>query len=72
MKKRYAVEVDCPNCALGMERAACEVAGVKDAAVNLMTLKMHVTFEDGADPATIMPEVRKRCRKVDADCDVLL
>ena len=33
-----------------MEKAAKETAGVKDASVNFMALKMFVEFEDGASP----------------------
>ena len=32
-----------------MEEAAKKTAGVKDAVVNFMTLKMNVEFEDGVD-----------------------
>ena len=42
MKKTYKIEVDCPNCAAKMEEAARKTAGVKDATVNFMTLKMNV------------------------------
>ena len=48
MKKTYKIEVDCANCANKMEEAAKKTAGVKDAVVNFMTLKMNVEFEDGA------------------------
>ena len=49
MKKTYMIDVDCANCANKMEQAAKETAGVKDAVVNFMALKMTVEFEDGAD-----------------------
>ena len=35
-----------------MEQAAKETAGVKDAVVNFMTLKMNVEFEEGHDAKT--------------------
>ena len=47
MKKTYKIDVDCANCANKMEEAAKNTAGVKDATVNFMTLKMIVEFEDG-------------------------
>ena len=50
MKKSYKIEVDCANCANKMEEAAKNTAGVKDAAVNFMMLKMNVEFEEGQDP----------------------
>ena len=70
MKKTYAIEVDCANCAAKMEDAAKKTAGVKDAVVNFMALKMKVEFEEGADPAVVMPEVLKNCKKVEDDCDI--
>ena len=47
MKKTYAIEVDCANCANLMETAAGKVDGVKNATVNFMTQKMIVEFEAG-------------------------
>lgn len=49
MKKTYKIDVDCANCANKMEEAAKNTAGVKDATVNFMMLKMIVEFEDGQD-----------------------
>ncbi len=46
MKKTYKIDVDCANCANKMEEAAKKTRGVADAAVNFMTLKMSVVFED--------------------------
>ena len=42
MKKTYKIEVDCANCANLMEQAAKNTAGVADAVVNFMTLKMKI------------------------------
>ncbi|MBQ6273377.1 MAG: cation transporter [Oscillospiraceae bacterium] len=70
MKKSYKIEVDCANCANKMEDAAKKTPGVKDAVVNFMALKMHVDFEDGADPKAVMKEVLKACRKVEDDCEI--
>lgn len=70
MKKNYKIDVDCPNCALKMEEAANATAGVKSATVNFMALKMIVEFEDGAEPADVMPEVLKNCKKVEDDCEI--
>ena len=53
MKKTYKIDVDCANCAAKMEEAAKNTAGVKDATVNFMTLKMIVEFEDGCDPKSV-------------------
>ena len=45
MKKTYKIDVDCANCANKMEEAAKNTAGVKDATVNFMMLKMIVEFD---------------------------
>ena len=63
MKKSYKIDVDCANCANKMEAAAKNTAGVKDAVVNFMTLKMNVEFEEGQDAKAVMQEVRKNCKK---------
>ena len=72
MKKTYKIDVDCANCANKMEEAAQKTAVVKDAAVNFMTLKMSVEFEDGADHRAVMQEVLKNCKKVEDDCEIYL
>lgn len=70
MKKSYVIEVDCANCANLMEDAANKTEGVKNAAVNFMTQKMLVEFEDGADEKATMKKVLKNCRKVEDDCNI--
>ena len=72
MKKTYKIDVDCANCANKMEQAAMETAGVKDATVNFMMLKMIVEFEEGQEPKTVMKEVLKNCKKVEDDCEIFL
>lgn len=70
MKKSYKIEVDCANCANLMEQAANETEGVKSASVNFMMLKMKVEFEEGSDPAEVMPRVLANCRKVEDECEI--
>ena len=72
MKKTYKIDVDCANCANKMEEAANKTAGVKNAVVNFMTLKMNVEFEEGAAPKEVMQEVLKNCKKVEDDCAIFL
>ncbi len=72
MKRSYKIEVDCANCANLMEDAAKKTAGVKDAVVNFMTLKMNVEFEEGADPKAVMQDVLKNCKAVEEDCEIFL
>lgn len=70
MKKTYKIEVDCANCANKMEDAAKKTAGVKDATVNFMALKMAVEFEEGQDPKNVMQEVLVNCKKVEDECEI--
>lgn len=72
MKKTYKIEVDCAACALKMEEAAQKTEGVAEATVSFMTQKMKVEFTEGADPAAVMQQVRKNCKKVEDDCEVFL
>ena len=70
MKKSYKIEVDCAHCANLMEQAAKKTPGVADATVSFMALKMTVDFAEGADPAKVMKDVLKACRKVEPDCEI--
>lgn len=70
MEKTYAIEVCCPNCAAKMETATKKVEGVADAAISFVTQKMKVSFAEDADPAAVMPEVLKVCRKVERDVEI--
>ena len=70
MTKTYKIDVDCANCAAKMEEATKKTAGVKNANVNFMLLKMTVDFEDGADEKKVMKDVLKNCRKVEDDCEI--
>ena len=72
MKKTYGIEVDCANCALKMEAAAMQTAGIKDATVSFMTQKMKVEFDEEADVASVMQDVLKNCKKVESDCEIFL
>ena len=72
MKKSYKIDVDCAACANKMEDAAKKTAGVKNAVVNFMALKMDVEFEEGADLKTVMKEVLANCKKVDDDCEIFI
>ena len=70
--KYYEENSDCADCANKMEEAAKNTAGVKDATVNFMMLKMIVEFEDGQDPKAVMKDVLKNCKKVEDDCEIYL
>ena len=72
MKKVFKINADCANCANEMEVVANKAAGVKNAVVNFMTLKMTVEFEDGQDYKSVMKKVREDCRKIDDECEIFL
>lgn len=72
MKKTYKIEVDCANCANLMEDAARKSSGVRTATVNFMTQKMIVEFDEGMEPASVMQNVIKACKKVEPDCEIFL
>ena len=72
MTKTYKIEVDCPNCANKMEAAIAKTPGVAGAAVNFMTQKVRVDFEDGADVTTVMQAARKACKRIDDDFEIVL
>ena len=72
MKKTYKIEVDCANCANKMEEAARKTPGVADAVVNFMTQKMSVEFAEGQQPAQVMQQVQKNCKKVTSDGEIYL
>ena len=72
MKKSYAIEVDCANCARLMEETTAKEEGVASVVVNFMTQKMIVTFAEGADPNAVMKPVLAECKKVEPDCEIEL
>ena len=72
MKKTYAIEVDCANCANLMEEAANKTEGVSKATVNFMKQKMIVEFAEGKDATSVMNDVAKACKRVEPDCEIFL
>ena len=72
MEKTYNIEVCCPNCAAKMEAASQKVEGVAAATISFVTQKMKVSFSEGADPAAVMQDVLKACRKIERDVEIQL
>jgi len=72
MKKTYKIEVDCASCAEKMQDAIKATAGVKDAVLSFMTLKVKVEFEEGTDPDQVMREALKNCKKIEDDMEIIL
>lgn len=71
MSKTFKIEVDCANCANLVEDAAKKVTGVKELSISFMAQKMKVSFEEGADQASVMAEVLKVAQKVEPDFEIL-
>lgn len=72
MKKKFKMEnLDCANCSAKMETAINKIAGVKEATVSFMTQRLVIEADDDRFD-DIIKEVVKACKKVDADCEVLI
>lgn len=65
MIRKFAIEVDCANCAAKMEEACGKLEGVKKVAVNFMMQKLTVDFSDDADVQAVTEMIRKTCKKID-------
>lgn len=63
MKKVFAIDVDCANCANKMEAAAAGTPGVLDATVNFFGQKLTVEIAPGEDEAAVLAALKKRCKK---------
>ena len=70
MKKTYAIEVDCANCANLMEEAAGKTAGVASVVVNFMMQKMTLVADD-ARFDEILDEAQKTIHKFEPDCNII-
>ena len=68
MKKKFAIEVDCANCAQKMEDAINKIEGVT-ATVSFMQQKMTVEAPDDRFDE-LMQEVVKTCKRVEPDCEI--
>lgn len=68
MKKKFAIEVDCANCARKMEEAANKIEGVT-ATVSFMQQKLIVEAPDDRFEE-LMDQVVKACKKVEPDCEI--
>ena len=65
MKKVFRLTgLDCPNCAMKLEKKLNKVDGVISAQVNFMTMRLTIDIEDNNYDA-ILAEVRKEAKKID-------
>ena len=71
MKKKYATEVDCANCAQKVEDAINKVEGVTSATVSFVQQKLIIEAEDDRFDE-IMANVVKAAKKAEADFEIEL
>ena len=71
MKKKYAIEVDCANCAQKVEDAINKVEGVTSATVSFVQQKLIIEAEDDRFDE-IMANVVKVAKKAEADFEIEL
>ncbi len=73
MKKNYKlIDLDCANCAAKMENGIKKLDGVKDASVSFMAQRMTIESEDGVDMDELMQRVKKLCRRIEPDCEIVM
>ena len=65
MKKKFAIEVDCANCAVK------ELPGVTNASISFMAQKMMLEADDDKFDA-ILQEAVKVAKKVEPDFEIEL
>ena len=71
MKKKYAIEVDCANCAQKVEDAINKVEGVTSATVSFVQQKLIIEAEDDRFDE-IMVNVVNDAKKAEADFEIEL
>ena len=71
MKKTYAIEVDCANCAAKIENAVKELPGVTNASISFMAQKMMLEADDDKFDA-VLQEAVKVAKKVEPDFEIEL
>ncbi len=63
MKKVYEIEVDCAVCAGKIEEAVAKVDGVNSCAINFITQKMTIDYED----ESVLKKAKKVARRIEPD-----
>ena len=69
MKKKYACEVDCANCATKIEETMKKVPGVISASVNFMTQKVTIEAAE-EDFEAIVQAAYKAAKKVEDEFEM--
>ena len=70
MKKKFAIEVDCANCAQKVEDAANKIEGVT-VSVSFVQQKMTVEAPDDRFEE-LLDQVVKACKKAESDFEIEL
>ena len=72
MKQTFRMEnLHCANCAAKMESAIAKIDGVESVSISFLLEK--ITLEaDESRLEEILKKAQKACRKVDADCRIVL
>lgn len=71
MQKKFAIEVDCANCAAKIEAAIAALDGVESCSVSFMTQKMVLAADDARFDA-ILAEAVKTARRIEPDFEIEL
>ena len=71
MEKTYRIEgLDCANCARKMEEALNALDGIASAKVNFLLQKVTLQY-DADDEKEVIKQVKKTCRKIEPDCELI-
>ena len=70
MKKKFACEIDCANCAQKVEDAIRKLDGVVDVKVNFLMLKFTLEAEDASFEQVLDAAIRAG-QRVEADFTVV-
>ena len=72
MKKVVKMEnLDCANCAHKMEEAIKKIEGVRSVNINFMMQKMILDADDD-NFDTIVSEAKKKKKKIDSSCTLMV
>ena len=72
MKQTFKMEnLDCANCAAKMEAAIAKIDGVEDVSISFLLEKMTLEADESRMDE-ILKKAQKVCKKVDADCRIVL
>ncbi len=72
MNKTFILEdLDCAHCAGKIEEDAGKIAGVISSKCTLLTQKLKLELEDGANLASVVKEVKSIVKKYEPDVTVI-